>query len=88
MLTDAIAVFGHVGDPRAERIDLRAGYVQRRDAKACRDRLLQSEVRVLGAVLNCYSALGGRYRSGYSGGYAEESYGATPESSAGKVAAL
>ncbi|MBK7331028.1 MAG: hypothetical protein IPI87_00790 [Betaproteobacteria bacterium] len=27
MLTDALAVFGHVGDPRAERIDLRAGYV-------------------------------------------------------------
>lgn len=27
MLTDAIAVFGHVGDPRAERVDLRAGYV-------------------------------------------------------------
>jgi hypothetical protein len=30
MLIDAIAVFGHVGDPRAERVDLRAGYVHTR----------------------------------------------------------
>ena len=26
MLGDAIALFGHVGEPRAERVDLRAGY--------------------------------------------------------------
>ena len=26
-LDDAIALFGHVGEPRAERVDLRAGYV-------------------------------------------------------------
>ena len=26
MLADAIALFGHVGEPRAERVDLRAGY--------------------------------------------------------------
>ena len=26
MLPDAIALFGHVGEPRAERVDLRAGY--------------------------------------------------------------
>ena len=26
MLSDAIALFGHVGEPRAERVDLRSGY--------------------------------------------------------------
>ena len=26
MLADGIALFGHVGEPRAERVDLRAGY--------------------------------------------------------------
>jgi hypothetical protein len=26
MLADAVALFGHVGEPRAERVDLRAGY--------------------------------------------------------------
>ena len=26
MLPDAIALFGHVGEPRAERVDLRSGY--------------------------------------------------------------
>ena len=26
MLDDAIALFGHVGEPRAERVDLRSGY--------------------------------------------------------------
>lgn len=26
MLRDALALFGHVGEPRAERVDLRAGY--------------------------------------------------------------
>ncbi len=30
MLADAIALFGHVGEPRAERVDLRAGYARTR----------------------------------------------------------
>ena len=30
MLTDAIALFGHVGEPRAARVDLRAGYERTR----------------------------------------------------------
>jgi capsular exopolysaccharide synthesis family protein len=68
---------------------LRAGYVQRRDAKACRERLAQSEVRLLGAVLNCHRAQHGPYRSGYAGTYAYESYGAPPAEAPGsKVAAL
>lgn len=55
---------------------LRAGYVQRRDARVCRDRLAQAGVRVLGAVLNRAHALDGRYESGY-GGYGDEAaYGA------------
>ena len=66
---------------------LRAGYVQRRDAKSCRERLLQSEVRLLGAVLNCHRPQHGPYRSGYAGAYAYESYGA-PAEPAGKAAAL
>jgi capsular exopolysaccharide synthesis family protein len=54
---------------------LRAGYVQRRDAKSCRDRLLQAEVKLLGVVLNRHQGIEGRYRSGYSGSYG--AYGAT-----------
>ncbi len=54
---------------------LRAGYVQRRDAKTCRDRLLQAEVKLLGVVLNRHQGIEGRYRSGYSGSYG--AYGAT-----------
>ena len=30
MLPDAIALFGHVGEPRAERVDLRSGYERTR----------------------------------------------------------
>jgi capsular exopolysaccharide synthesis family protein len=69
---------------------LRAGYVQRRDAKACRDRLQQAEVRLLGAVLNCHRGLDGSYRSRSSRGYTEEAYGADagPSSSIDRVAAL
>ena len=54
---------------------LRAGYVQRRDAKTCRDRLLQAEVKLLGVVLNRHQGVEGRYRSGYSGAYGGASYG-------------
>ncbi|MEO8196937.1 MAG: CpsD/CapB family tyrosine-protein kinase, partial [Thermoanaerobaculia bacterium] len=55
---------------------LRAGYVQKRDAKSCRDRLLQAEVKLLGVVLNRHQGIEGRYRSsGYSGSYG--AYGAT-----------
>ena len=48
---------------------LRAGYVQKRDAKSCRDRLLQAEVKLLGVVLNRHQGVEGRYRSGYSSSY-------------------
>jgi succinoglycan biosynthesis transport protein ExoP len=69
---------------------LRAGYVQRRDAKTCRDRLLQAEVKLLGVVLNRHQGIEGRYRSGYSGsyGYAEATvYGVEPSGS-GAIGAL
>ncbi|MGE0641522.1 MAG: GumC family protein [Thermoanaerobaculia bacterium] len=68
---------------------LRAGHVQRRDAKSCRDRLVQAEVKLLGAVLNRHHAIQGRYKGGYSGTY--EAYGASgPDApaSTGGVAAL
>jgi capsular exopolysaccharide synthesis family protein len=72
---------------------MRAGYVQRRDARTCRDRLQQAEVKILGAVLNRAQAIQGRYKGGYSGTY--EAYGAPavaaePGAVAGKggVAAL
>jgi capsular exopolysaccharide synthesis family protein len=64
---------------------LRAGHVQRRDARLCRDRLLQSEVKLLGAVLNRHHVVQGRYKSGYTGNY--EAYGAS-EGPKGEVAAL
>ena len=66
---------------------LRAGYVQRRDAKMCRDRLRQAEVRLLGAVLNCSRGIEGSYRDRYRGRSTDLSYGAS-EPPAGKVAAL
>ena len=67
---------------------LRSGYVQRRDARLCRDRLRQAEVRMLGAVLNRARAFEGRYRAGYGGG--DAAYGAGDEAAAasGRVAAL
>jgi succinoglycan biosynthesis transport protein ExoP len=46
---------------------LRSGKVTREEARLCRDRLRQADVRILGAVLNRYrsahSGLGRRYRS-------------------------
>ena len=54
---------------------MRAGHIQRRDAKSCRDRLVQAEVKLLGAVLNRHHAIEGRYKGGYSGSY--EAYGAS-----------
>jgi capsular exopolysaccharide synthesis family protein len=68
---------------------LRAGHVQRRDAKSCCDRLRQAEVKLLGVVLNRHHAIEGRYRSGYGGNY--ETYGApeaTSDKGKGGVAAL
>jgi succinoglycan biosynthesis transport protein ExoP len=48
-------------------LTLRSGKVTREEARLCRDRLRQAEVRVLGAVLNRYrsthSGFGRRYRS-------------------------
>ena len=55
---------------------LRAGYVERRDARACRDRLAHAGVRLLGAVLNRAQSLDGRYKSGYGGYGDEQAYGA------------
>ncbi|GMU65495.1 MAG: hypothetical protein AMXMBFR36_17690 [Acidobacteriota bacterium] len=61
---------------------LRAGRVERRDARACLDRLRHSEVRLLGAVLNRARPVEGRYGSSYGGygGYVEEP---TPRAAAG-----
>lgn len=61
---------------------LRAGRVERRDARACVDRLRASEVRLLGALLNRARPVEGRYGSSY-GGYGN--YGEEP--AAGRVAA-
>jgi capsular exopolysaccharide synthesis family protein len=43
----------------------RAAKVLREDARACRDRLLQAEVKILGTVLNRMRATSGRYGSRY-----------------------
>ncbi|MEM7482261.1 MAG: polysaccharide biosynthesis tyrosine autokinase [Acidobacteriota bacterium] len=45
----------------------RAGKVPREEVRACRDRLLRAEVRILGAVLNCHRAGGARYGRRYEG---------------------
>jgi len=75
-VTDAILV-GRRSDGTV--LCLRAGYVLRRDARACRERLRQSEVRVLGAVLNRTRPAAGGYRRGYGAGYGDygtgEGYG-------------
>jgi capsular exopolysaccharide synthesis family protein len=69
---------------------MRAGHIQRRDARSCRDRLLQAEVKILGAVLNRAQAIQGRYKGGYTGTY--EAYGAAgaggADAAGGGVAAL
>ncbi len=44
---------------------LREGKVLREDAKACRDRLLMSEVKILGTVLNCHRESSGSGRKYY-----------------------
>lgn len=63
---------------------LRAGRVERRDARACLDRLRHAEVRLLGAVLNRARPVEGRYGSSYGGygGYVEEP---TPRAAAAGV---
>jgi len=53
---------------------LRAGVVQREDAKLCRNRLDMADVRLLGAVLNRYRARQSRYGKQYSNYY--QTYGA------------
>ncbi len=80
-VTDAILI-GRRADGMV--LCLRAGYVERRDAKTCRDRLRQSEVRLLGCVLNRSRPLEGRYSGGYGGGY----HGYGSENVPGKVAAV
>ena len=63
-VTDATIV-GVIADGVA--LTLRSGKVTREEARLCRDRLRQADVRILGAVLNRYrsthSGLGRRYRS-------------------------
>lgn len=53
-----------------------SGHVERREAKACRDRLVQGGVKLLGAVLNRHQGFSTSYRSGYlsssSGAYGLE----------------
>lgn len=64
-----------------------AGHVERREAKACRDRLVLGGVKLLGAVLNRHVGLSSSYQRGYvsssSGAYGLES---APQSSAEEAA--
>jgi polysaccharide biosynthesis transport protein len=62
----------------------RAGKVQRDDTRACRDRLLRAEVRILGAVLNRYHEVRGRYSKQYQhyAAYVEEGDGTSADSAA------
>ncbi|MBK6806075.1 MAG: hypothetical protein IPG84_15110 [Betaproteobacteria bacterium] len=58
LLTDAIALFGYVGEPRAERVDLRSGYERtgyphvivcwQRELPAAEREVLLSRVAALG----------------------------------------
>ena len=63
-VTDA-TIIGVIADGVV--LTLRSGTVTREEARLCRDRLRQADVRILGAVLNRYrsthSGLGKRYRS-------------------------
>jgi capsular exopolysaccharide synthesis family protein len=71
-VTDAILV-GKLSD--GVLLCFRAGRVQREDAKACRDQLQLSGVRILGTLLNCYQpSTTGRYDRRYSYHYAYEGY--------------
>lgn len=64
---------------------LRAGKILREEARGCRDRLWQAEVRILGTVLNRYRSPQGRYGKRY---YGYEEYGMEPsaEPAAGSAA--
>jgi capsular exopolysaccharide synthesis family protein len=66
-------------------LTLRSGKVTREEARLCRDRLRQADVRILGAVLNRYrsthAGLGKRYRA-YESYVAEETAAAPREGSA------
>jgi succinoglycan biosynthesis transport protein ExoP len=63
-------------------LTLRSGKVTREEARLCRDRLRQADVRILGAVLNRYrsthSGLGRRYRA-YESYVAAEKPAAPPQ---------
>ena len=63
-------------------LTLRSGKVTREEARLCRDRLRQADVRILGAVLNRYrsthSGLGKRYRA-YESYVADEQPAASPQ---------
>lgn len=63
---------------------LRAGKVLREDARACRDRLLLSELKILGTVLNRYQSTRDRYGKGYHyyEAYAESVAASTSDSAA------
>lgn len=82
-VTDAILI-GRRADGTV--LCLRAGYVERRDVRACRDRLAQAGVRVLGAVLNRARAHDGSYPNGYGGYGSYGGYG-TERDSAGDAPA-
>jgi capsular exopolysaccharide synthesis family protein len=66
-------------------LTLRSGKVTREEARLCRDRLRQADVRILGAVLNRYrsthAGLGKRYRA-YESYVADETAAAPREGSA------
>ncbi len=55
---------------------LYAGHVERREAKACKNRLVQGGVKLLGAVLNRHAGISSSYQRGYasssSGAYGME----------------
>ncbi len=61
-VTDAVLI-GSLAD--GVLLCLRAGRVNREDARACRDRLVRAELKILGTVLNGYRATQGRYGRRY-----------------------
>ncbi|HEX4956202.1 MAG TPA: polysaccharide biosynthesis tyrosine autokinase [Thermoanaerobaculia bacterium] len=76
-VTDAVLI-GSLAD--GVLLCLRAGRVNREDARACRDRLVRAELKILGTVLNGYRATQGRYGRRY--------YRYSPDSREIPVAAL